>query len=242
MERHLTLKWRGAELSFQCRREWLGRDRCRILFPRRWTKASSYLSPCAQSGLAEGDGVEEQIIAFFWRTPDLVNSEMGFMALFYPSSLLSFHKQEDYFWCPDCLEKGPKHTRAGCSGQLQRALSFLAPSRHTHTEQSPPLSLWMCVCTWHKPFKDSSKPGENSRTSVLSLSTSCLSVKRHRASRVGMGIYQVLWYRRQGWHCLHQGFLTLVLLTFWARQFSAGGVGALLCPAGCLAESLVSSH
>lgn len=34
---------------------------------------------------------------------------MGFIAIFYPSSLLSFHKKENYWF----LAKGPKHTRAG---------------------------------------------------------------------------------------------------------------------------------
>lgn len=46
-------------------REWLGKDNCRILLlPRRWEKAFSSRSMCIEWGLAEGDGVEEQLIDF----------------------------------------------------------------------------------------------------------------------------------------------------------------------------------
>lgn len=67
------------------------------------------------------------------------------------------------------------------------------PPRHCTQGTVPPQSLWMCVCMWHAHNSTSlsrtasswctqkcqrSKPEENSRTSVLCLS-SCMSVKRH---------------------------------------------------------------
>lgn len=138
MRRHLTLKWRGAELSFQCIREGLGEDRGRRV-PRRWAKASSFLSPHAQS-----KDLQEEMASLRGKTPDTVNS-MGFSALFYPSSLVSFHKKEDY-WFPG------KGAHAHQAGQIQRALSFSTPAQHTHC-QSPLRSLWMWVCITAEAFQ-----------------------------------------------------------------------------------------
>lgn len=170
VERRLTLKWRRAELSFQCIREGLGEDGCGIVLPGCVNVFSS-VSMCIGWGLAEELEFKREYRLFLStceknKTPDIVNDEMGFTVLFYPTSLLSFHKKENY-WFPG---KGSQtqQCRTGCPGQWQRALSFPTPARHTHPT-APPRSLWMCVCITARPFKgmqscQRSKPEETSRT------------------------------------------------------------------------------
>lgn len=103
---------------------------------------------------------------------------------------------------------------------------------HTHTETSPHLDPSQCVCArglnpsraalavyievpkvkaWEK-FKN-----------LSSLSTSCLGLKRHCVSRAGNLPSPLV--HRQAWHCLHQGFLTVALLTFWVRVLWSGEPG-----------------
>lgn len=87
-----------------------------------------------------------------------------------------------------------------------------------------------------------SKAGDNSRTSVLSLSTSWMSIKRHCVSGLGWeltkssgtgGRDNIVYIRvSQPWH----------QLTFQARSFFVGAAGAVMCPGGCSGGSVVSRH
>lgn len=73
---------------------------------------------------------------------------MGCTPFFYPSSLWSFNKKENYFQCSGSLGKGSKHTRAGQRAAVTES-SFPIPAQHTQEHKNNPYlpsSLQVCVC------------------------------------------------------------------------------------------------
>lgn len=89
--------------------------------------------------------------------------------------------------------------RASCSGQFREFCPFpplhsthqnsahLNPSEYTFAFSMEPHSFKNHSCYMQSYQK--SKSGENSRIPVQSFSNSCMSVKRHCLSRVGVRIY-----------------------------------------------------
>lgn len=72
---------------------------------------------------------------------------MGCTSFFYPSSLWSFNKKENYSQYSDSLGKGSKHSREGQSTlRLQKTPFPSLHSIHRTIRTFLPQSVCVCVC------------------------------------------------------------------------------------------------